>query len=471
MCWFKKKKTPPPPPPAPEPEYTCLFCKKKFKASEIIFANTLTHPDPEFNDSVFDQELKNYQQMIVRDKDGNMHGLTSVSRRFLDMKKIEVLKREENGLPLVVKGPLQRSQSEKNTGDDFGFSEGSPAEMASVGSQGEMTVISAERLCPCCHFTLPQGFATNKVIQVGLLGGSRSGKTTYMAVVTEYLRRKMGSLNSGLELARVELLPECLKYQEALYLSQRDALGARATPIVGDEKDQMVMPLIIYLTPMDTSYQPFFLVFQDIPGEYLKPINERYLINSNIPKSNDLILLVDINHFINTVQKQEDSGFGGYCTQDVNELFDNIDMLGNVMPKGQLHSVQCTLTKLDFWIKEEENRLHGAVFASNCDDSHRQGIDDERLCLVHNQISQLLNGIGNEDQSGLLDNLIKSMNLQNTQVHRSYTAIASRIVPGHEEQLRENGADYQSSLNVLEPLMNIFEWEHVLPVKAKTTEE
>ena len=29
------------------------------------------------------------------------------------------------------------------------------------------------------------------------------------------------------------------------------------------------------------------------------------------------------------------------------------------------------------------------------------------------------------------------------------------------------GADYQTSLNVLEPLMNIFEWENLLPVKKE----
>ncbi len=453
-----------------EKEYTCLFCKKKFKASEIIFANTMLHPDPEFNDGVFWQTVEQYQTMVSKDKAGNTHGITPVGRRMLDPEKWEVVQWDgdaANGLPLIVRGPLLKSKSDNKTGgDDFGFDSGFSMNTFDVGEEDEKPIQSAERLCPRCHFTLPEGFATDKAIQVGLLGSSRSGKTTYMAVATEYLRRKLGSLNSGLELARVELLPECLKYQEALYLHQQGALGAKATAIVGELTDKMILPIIMRVKPLNESYPPFFLIFQDIPGEYLKPENDKYLINSNIPNSNELILLIDINHFIKTSQ-QEQRDFGGYSVQDINEIFENLETLAKVIPEGQLHSVQCTLTKLDFWMEEEAARMDGAVFAKNCDDAHREGISDERLTLVHDQISNLLNGIGGKDQSGLLDNLVKSMKLQGTHVHKGYTAIASRIVPGHEKQLLEEGADYQTSLNVLEPLMNIFEWENLLPVKKE----
>ena len=452
-----------------EPEYTCLFCRQKFKASEILFTNTLSNPDPEYNDAVFEQSFNKYQQKHERDRDGKLHGLTAVSRRILDKDRWTVLKSEENGLPLMVKGPFVKSGNKaRNTGDGLGFNEGGLAGGGRPDDEEDFEVTSEERLCPRCHFTLPKGFATDKVIQVGLLGGMRTGKTTYMAVVTEYLRRKMGSLNSGLELARVELLPECLKYQEALYLHQQGAKGPLSTPIVGDITDQMVMPIILRLIPINQDYPPFFLILQDIPGEYLKPENKKYLLNSNIPKSNELILLVDINHFIKTIQQQDgEKEFGEGCPQDVNELFSNIDSLGSVIPEGQLNSVQCTLTKLDFWMDEEKDRLDGAVFTVNCDDEHKGAINDERLALVHQQIQALLDGIGGKDQSGLLDTLIDSLHLKESGVHCGFTAVASRIVPNHEEQLRKDGADYQASLNVLEPLMNIFEWNHVLPVNKK----
>lgn len=469
----KKKKADPTPAPIQEPEYTCLFCKKRFKASEIVFAHTLSRPDPRYNDVIFDQAIKKYQAMSARDEAGRIHGLQSVGRRILDKNRWKVLKYEdaEHHLPKMVSGPFVKTENDvKAADDDLGFAEGNiSAEMANE-TLDEMEVISAERLCPYCHFTLPEGFATSKVIQVGLLGGSRSGKTTYMAVVTEYLRNKMGSLNSGLDLASVELLPECAKYQEALYLSQRDTDGASATPIIDDVQDQMIMPIVLRITPTDKTYSPFFLVFQDIPGEYLKPENERLLLNSNIRKSNELILLVDINHFIHTVQQDDNAEFGGYCRQDVNELFANIGSLSELIPEGQLTSVQCTLTKLDFWIEEEKSRLEGARFITNCDSDHKAGIDRERLSIIHEQIEGLLANIGGQDQSGLLQNLINSLNLTGSNLHYGYTAVASRIVPGHEDNLRDAGADYRTSLNVLEPLMNIFDWEHLLPVKATQTE-
>ena len=452
-----------------EQEFTCLFCKKKFKASEIIFGRTLNYPDPEYRDNVFNEQLRKYQSMSYVDpKTGAAYGLVPISRRIIDKKDYQIIKEEDNGLPLIVKGKLEKSkQKEQAVDEDDGLGFNIDISQTSITGidEDEAQIVSSERLCPRCHFTLPEGFANDPVIQVGLLGGSRSGKTTYMAVVTEYLQKKMGSLNSGLELAQVELLPECQKYQEALYLSQRSSIGAKATAIVGDTVDQMVMPIVLHIRPMNKAYKPFFMILQDIPGEYLLKKNDSYLLSSNIPMSTDLILLVDINHFIMTVQQDRESGFGGYCSQDVSELFDNIDTLGHTIPKGQLNSIQCTLTKLDFWISGEKERLDGAVFITNCDEAHRQGIDVNRLALVHDQLNQLLNGIGGEDQSGLLDNMVKSMNLEGTDIHKAYTAIASRRVPGHEEQIMNKGADYQSSLNVLEPLMNIFEWKHLLPTK------
>ena len=449
-----------------EPEYTCLFCGQKFKASEILFGWTLKNPDPEFRDNVFNSQLRKYQEMYYVDEKGVAHGLMEISRRMIQKDTCEVIKREPNGLPVLVRGYLEKSKKEQTaTGDSFGF-----FDMGSMGNDNdideeEVQIVSSERLCPRCHFTLPEGFATDKVIQVGLLGGSRSGKTTYMAVVTEYLQKKMGMLNSGLEMAQVELLPECQKYQEALYLGQKKPIGATATTGTGFTFDKRVMPIVLRIKPVNTAFKPFFLVLQDIPGEYLLQKNSNLLLSSSIPKSTDLIMLVDINHFIRTAQQDGDE-FGDYCPFDVSELFANVDSLSAAIPQGQLHSVQCALTKLDFWEYGDRERLNGAIFTNNCDDYHRQGIDVIRLGLVHDQINELLNGIGGNDQSGLLDNLIKTMDLEGKGIHQAYTAVASRIVPDHEDIIREQGADYQASLNVLEPLMNIFEWEDLLPEKA-----
>lgn len=450
-----------------EKKYTCLFCKKTFTKDEIVFGLTLNPYDPAYYDDIFNQQLENYQHKSYIDEKGVMYGLRPVSRRMIDLKseKTKIIASESNGLPLVVEGPLISNEQRMEIKDDrLSFSENENSHDLDAGK--EEIIRTTERLCPHCHFTLPKGFADDKVIQIGLVGGSRSGKTTYMAVVTEYLQKKMWNLNSGLNLAEVELLPECKKYQEALYFSQRTPLGAEATPIVRAITDQMIMPIIMRIRPEQAAFKPFFIVFQDIPGEYLLPENRHFLINSNIPQSNHIIFLIDINHFIKTKQQKDGSEFGAYCTQDVNDLFANIEALGEVLPENQLKSIQCTLTKLDFW-KDADPHLNEAQFTKNCDEEHKEAIDINRLEIVHNQLIDYLNNIGGSDQSGLLDNLLARMHIRGETVHRAYTAIASRIVPGHEDQIKEQGADYQSSLNVLEPLMNIFEWEDALPEKGQ----
>lgn len=449
-----------------EKKYTCLFCKQSFAKDEIIFGLTLKTPDPAYNDDTFNQQLAKYQHKSYTDEKG-IHGLHPISRRMIDLKseKTEVVSCEKNGLPLIVKGPLINFEQKMEIEDD-GLSFSGNENSHDLDAVEEEIVRTTERLCPHCHFTLPKGFADEKVIQIGLVGGSRTGKTTYMAVVTEYLQKKMHNLNSGLGLAKVELLPECKQYQEALYYSQRNPLGAEADAIVGEIRDQMIMPIIMRIVPEQKEYKPFFIVFQDIPGEYLLPENRHFLINSNIPQSNHIIFLVDINHFIKTEQQEENSEFGAYCTQDVNDLFANIEALGEVLPENQLKSVQCTLTKLDFWIKADSH-LEEAQFTKNCDEEHKGAINVDRLELVHNQLVNCLGDIGGSDQSGLLDDILTRMHVDGETVHCAYTAIASRIVPKHEDQIRKNGADYQSSLNVLEPLMNIFEWEDALPEKGQ----
>ncbi len=448
-----------------DPEYTCLFCGKKFKESEIVFARTLRTPDEMYRDRIFAAKLGEYQAMDALDADGNRVGLTkNVFRRIIQKDGCQVIAREPNGLPLQVVGTLEKAQEETTSmGDGLGFSDQFFDTDDSAFKEEDTTVKSSERICPHCHFTLPEGFSTDKVVRVGLLGGSRSGKTTYMAVVTEYLKNKMGRFGSGLELADIKLLPECQRYQEALYIKQQPAKGAESTPIVGDIKDQMILPMIMHVTPVNENYKPFFLILQDIPGEYLQPETEHFLIQSKIPKPNVLIMLVDINHFIRTEQ-QERKEFGGYCPMDIPTLFENLGALGYNIPKGRLNSLQCTLTKLDFWIEEEGDKLNNTVFIYNCDDAHKGAIDEDRLDLVHRQITEKLRNIGNVDQSGFLDSIKKSLKYDGD-VNIGYTAIASRIVPQHEEQLIAHGADYQMSLNVLEPLMNIFSWEHLLPIK------
>ena len=82
---------------------------------------------------------------------------------------------------------------------------------------------------------------------------------------------------------------------------------------------------------------------------------------------------------------------------------------------------------------------------------------------ISDQVCQRLSCAGGRDQSGLMDVMLRSLNLEEKGIHKAYTAIASRMVPGNEDMFQRKGIDFSTSLNVIEPLLNIFSWADLLP--------
>lgn len=459
--------------------YKCIFCGQSFTADQLVFGIDSAVENDMYKDMDYERSMHRYQPISADFKDNEtgittrIEGLKSAYRRIIDSSKpsFEVLYKEKNGLPVTVKGPLketnEQSSVQEQTGDGLSFGQNDQMTTASSGRSGGAIVESSKRYCPHCHFTVPIGIGEYKVIRVGLIGGPRSGKTTYMSVVTEYIRHKFANTNSGLNLADVEILPECANYETALYESQRPMGGAAPNAVMMDVEDQLILPVILFVTPLDKNYEPFYLVFQDIPGEYLKTQNEHLLVQSAIPNSTDLVMLVDINHFIETSQ-QINREFGQWCPQEFDTLFNNLRNLGQRFQNGKLNSVQVTLTKLDFWMEAEEEKLRDAVFTQSGDEAHEYAIDDHRLAMVHDQIVERLSHIGDQNQSGILDKTLRSLGLdEEAGLHKAYTAVASRLIPGNEEEVRQNGTEWKRSLNVLEPILNILDWHNALPVKNR----
>ena len=195
----------------------------------------------------------------------------------------------------------------------------------------------------------------------------------------------------------------------------------------------------------------------------MRPENQDKLINSAIPQSTDLISLVDINSLTWT-RMQDDKTYGDYCILEPNELFKNFHVLGSELSKyNQLKTIQLCLTKLDFWLDADEKVGKGTVLARNGNEEHRESISDRRLADISDQVCQRLSCAGGRDQSGLMDVMLRSLNLEEKGIHKAYTAIASRMVPGNEDMFQRKGIDFSTSLNVIEPLLNIFSWADLLP--------
>lgn len=445
-----------------EQECRCLFCGKTFPVKDMVFAkNEPNGSSSRLVDDIFTKAMDEYKMI-----DGE-YAVEPPLRRIYNWGEEDIATTEEGPgstlIPRTVMGHMTRDEIRGSKRRSI-LASIDDEEMEETGEENnEITLLSSVRLCPHCHMTLPDGFMTEQIRRVGLLGGSRCGKTTYMVIACKYIESYLGILSGGLNLGDVTFLQESEVYLKKLYESQKSAEGAAATEVDDSLKEKPVFPIIAHITPIRKEYKPFYLIIQDIPGEYMRPENQDKLINSAIPQSTDLISLVDINSLTWT-RMQDDQKYGAYCTLEPNELFKNFHVLGSELSKyNQLETIQLCLTKLDFWLDADEKVGKGTVLARNGNEEHRESISDRRLADISDQVCQRLSYAGGRDQSGLMDVMLRSLNLEEKGIHKAYTAIASRMVPGNEDMFQRKGIDFSTSLNVIEPLLNIFSWADLLP--------
>ncbi len=443
-------------------ECRCLFCGKTFPVRDFVFAKNETNSfSSSLVDQVFARAMSEYKQV-----EGEAAVETPFRRFFTwDEGDIESTEAGPDGsqIPLTVRGHIVEDRKQGSRRRSI-LATDDEEEDTVAEEKKETILVSTVRLCPHCHMMLPNGFSTETVRRVGLLGGSRCGKTTYMLVACKYLENNLGLLGGGLDLGEVTFLQECQKYLDRMYESQRIAEGAVATDQDDSLVEKPVFPIIAHIRPSDSNFKPFYLVFQDIPGEYMLPENLDQLINSPIPQSTDLISLVDINSLRMTKMWDDNFRYGARCMLEASGLFRNFTHLGSALEKHhQLQTVQLCITKLDYWMEADSEVGQGTVFGRDGSAEHRHSISDRRLDDISRQISHRLKKTGGKDQSGLMEAMLKSLNLDPESVHTAYTAVASRVVPGNEPVFDKQGIDYNTSLNVLEPLLNIFSWGNLLP--------
>lgn len=455
-----------------EKKCRCLFCNAEFKAKEIVFF--VTAPEEyDFYDQKFQNHINQYKGIEYMD------ALYRVEVDWSEDPEHNVISWDENGLPETVRGALKlpegyttRSGSGSfGFGGSFGFSKTEETPVAE-NENGQIISESSVRVCPECHMTLMRGFDSDHVIRIGLLGGRRSGKTTFMVVASKCLEKRFaGNGDLDVHLGEVRFVPESKKFVDRCY-----EYGVKATTrddtIDLQMKDPPVFPVIMRITPNDERYAPFILMLQDIPGEYMESSveTEELLACSGINKSTDLIMFIDSNHFVETRQKNPEMNigeqYGDYCTQELNELFGNYEVLGRRLDVGSLKSVQISISKLDLLV-EADKRLEAAAFSCSGDPRHKDAISVARLNLVDRQIKALLGSkeTGGYGYGNLIERIVNPLKVSSASVRQAYTAVASKYIPGNDDHFDVSGQDvhYEYSMNVLEPLLNVFLSHDCLP--------
>ncbi len=465
-----------------EKECTCLFCNQKFKVKDIVFQIVLSEEqaDQKLFDERYSEHIKHYK------------GIASVDRYRLsiDWTTPDVdakVKWDENGLPRWVRGELKYPEECDRGGNTSFFDNlfASHDTGNTVEQQGEKIIAeSAIRVCPHCHMTIIDGFCTDeeqskmKLIRLGLLGGMRTGKTTYLVVVSKFLEEHFsGSGDRDVHLGTVKFTPECKEFIDYLYKNGIQATTVDHQRELGAE-DPRVLPVLMRITPHDHAYSPFLLMLQDIPGEYMKDElkDQQMLTQSRISESTDLLMLVDSNHFVKTRQQQsedETENYGAYCHENLKTLFVNYEALGEELDKNYLSSIQIALSKADFLV-EADKRLEATMFSYSGDKEHRDAISEKRLKQVDRQVRDVLyssenGGYGVGDLINEITTKFKLSPEKDKSLYTAYTAVASKYVPGNLEHFDKNGEDVhvEYSQNVIEPLLNVFLSHHLLPVKRE----
>lgn len=153
-----------------------------------------------------------------------------------------------------------------------------------------------EKVCPHCHCILPESFGELPTYRVAMLGGTRSGKTTYMVAAANLLKQQSG-LPSGV-ITSCTISPESTRYFDFL-IKCMEYNKLAATVMDAVTVIRFVFPIVMNVTTVDDDgcEKEFILIINDIPGEAMTDM--KFLMNyPGLRLANAAIMLMDPMQFV-----------------------------------------------------------------------------------------------------------------------------------------------------------------------------
>lgn len=310
--------------PAEPKLYRCLFCGETFHAKDVLFADEITMASQAYPDPVL---IRHYEKFIsAPDKIPTqlLHRWDGLPQKNQNLSSKEdmpasIFVRCHDGQLRIDKPEVVQTQADAGAallenlagdgeqGNTAGQLQKIQKELLHGVPEGSYKEIN-KRICPHCHCTVPVGLGQLCTYRVSLLGGTSSGKTTYMVLAARQMTTLYPGgnvLNNALNLANGELIGESEAYFRKiheLYIHQKQ----QGTPIA-EYIPKPVFPLVFRMTPRNGS-EPFFLTLQDYPGEGM--VRSDHFINSpNTLAADGVILLVDPEQLMNgtsVIRKQSE---------------------------------------------------------------------------------------------------------------------------------------------------------------------
>ena len=279
-----------------------------------------------------------------------------------------------------------------------------------------------DKACPHCHCILPEGFGYLPMYRVSMLGGTASGKTTYMVAAANLLSHQSGlpsGIISGCEICKeskryFNFLIRCLEYNKLEATIKDDVYTV-----------QFVFPIVMNVTtivgdPENPEEKEFLLIINDIPGEGME--DKTFLLTyPGLCQANAAIMLIDPFQFIsnNAVKNElarndlEALNRGKEITpEDVRKHRDRFtpstfaSTLSNakkMVGDGKFQQLQCfsfVLNKLDLLyggnrplVSVQQDKDRQLVYINgqyDLDKQHRDGLDLEYLEQLSEQVIYLI---------------------------------------------------------------------------------
>lgn len=472
-----------------EKETDCIFCGKTFQLKDVLFVQKTD-----------DKRVKPDEKHQTFMSGFISRGQTDERRYLICENWVDYAIKEGwtelKGLhdkPFVVNDEIFQNPQvplEEENEDNILDEPEAPASMEEVMDFSPIGN-STHMLCPHCHCELPANFEKYRKVRVGLFGGRRSGKTSFMTAST----LKMTSSNGIPGAVSASIITESNHMYKRLLEEAKQPVGLAMTPA------GKVFPLALLITPKEK--EPFFLILQDIPGEYTNPENIHHLANDNSFLNQEAFLaIVDINMFVNTDMKTELEDAEARIRQIENELLptatdegekaileaekeqwenksvairericlaafgDIYNNFGFATFCNHLKSVQIVFTKIDQWVKAAEEPLKRHLMMgiaqdhSSAHDKDNNRIKPATLRIASENVETVLGRpdvippVG--DPMGHIIGLFEQNNPEINIHNNAYCAIACPPGSGFEGEC----------LNVLDPILNICVWEDILPTVA-----
>lgn len=471
--------------------HRCLYCGREVGPEDVAFCKIFTSGEPDTFKEAF---LKRH---FINPPDAAQRGRVWLPGEY------EVTAYEgDSGLPLAARPKRQERQERwidmqpvQPLHGDRGLSlsgdEEGPAiskhEWAVQEPVQWQDVILTNRICGHCHCSLPEGFGTDPVVRIGMLGGARCGKSTYIYKAADEMRHGFGG---RLSLGEVALPAETKMQIDQLAEQNIGAAGIEKTVL--EDRGMLipgVFPAVMHILPNDDAYAPFFLVFQDIPGELMAQSHHRINDYPSLLGSDILFALVDVNQLTETerricddaLEQANRSVLREYNISNYNDVYENV---GKVKFRS-LKGIVVVLTKTDLMPSEFMKNIPPSTglkkSPAQWTQDHVGAVDESALKEIEAQarsVMQLMYAkkeglmVGGEMPAGLLyektgfvpnirKKLVKS---KRDGIPFTYMAVSCR---GENEGGRD--ALFRSN-RVLDPVLRTISWLKLVPSQNKGPE-